>query len=60
MPFGSIFKDSREQAGLSQAAWRLDLKPAELKRIEEGTPITKFELWERIRDLYGFPSGPSL
>ena len=62
MPFGSLFKESREERGLSlsQAAWRIGISPAELRRIEDGKPLVSYAVWERIRDLYDFPIGSSV
>jgi hypothetical protein len=62
MPFGSLFRESCEERrlSLSQAAWRIGITPAELKRIEEGKPVTSCAVWEGMRDLYDFPRGSSV
>jgi hypothetical protein len=40
---------------ISQAAWRLGLKPAEYRRIEEEAAYSSFETYDRICNLFGWP-----
>jgi cytoskeletal protein RodZ len=54
---GELLRRDRKRLGLSlaQAAGRIGIKPAKLRRIEEGETITEFDDWDRIVAFYGWP-----
>ena len=45
----------REGLSVPRAAYLIGLTPAEYRRILAGEPIVRFETWQRICDLYGWP-----
>ncbi|HYJ60415.1 MAG TPA: helix-turn-helix transcriptional regulator [Actinomycetota bacterium] len=40
---------------VGQIAYRLGISPAEYHCLIAGAPITSYDTWERISDLYGWP-----
>lgn len=52
-----MLRRDRERSGLSisQAAWRLGIKPAEYRRIEEESAWPDWEAYDRICKLFGWP-----
>jgi DNA-binding XRE family transcriptional regulator len=55
--FSDLLRRDRERFGLSigQAAWRVGVKPAEYRRLEEGKAWPDWETYDRICDLFGWP-----
>jgi ribosome-binding protein aMBF1 (putative translation factor) len=46
----------RERLGLTvaQAAGRIGLKPAHLRRSEDGEVIDEYEVWDKLATFYGW------
>jgi len=40
---------------IAQVACRIGITPAKLRRIEEGEPITEYDVWDRLATFYGSP-----
>ena len=40
---------------VGQVADRLGISPAKYRRLIAGAPITSYDTWQRICDLYGWP-----
>ena len=55
--FGDLLRRDRERSGLriAQAAWRLGITPAEYRRLEEEESWPRFETYDRICKLFGWP-----
>ena len=47
----------RKRTGFTvgQVAYRVGVSPAEYRRVIDGAPITSYDTWQRICDLYGWP-----
>ena len=40
---------------VGQVAYRLGISPAEYRRLIAGAPITSYDTWERICEVFGWP-----
>lgn len=57
MMLGHLLRRDRERRGLSlaQAAGRVGITVATLRRIEDEQEHPSFEVWDRLAEFYGWP-----
>lgn len=57
MRLGELLRRDRQRLGLSlaQVAGRIGITAAALRRVEDGEPVTPFDLWDRLVEFYGWP-----
>jgi len=55
--FSDMLRRDRERSGLriARVAWRLGITPAEYRRLEEEEAWPRFETYDRICKLFGWP-----
>jgi transcriptional regulator with XRE-family HTH domain len=58
---GTLLRRDRERQGLTlaQAAGRIGVSAAKLRRIEDGDPINECDVWDRLATFYGWPRSRS-